>query len=115
MRRASGTLGLVVVLAVVLLSPSDAGGIQIGPAPVPPPTPGWDTKANHPNDPNYFQPSYPIVFVKAPVAPEAVEPLCRTVSATTPYPLAGSVKCDPVPTAGCATCFTFARFSRAWG
>src|SRR5262245_66575113 len=68
MRRASGTLGVFMVLGIAVLASSDVSGAKIGQPPPPPPTPGWDTMANHPGDPNYHPQAYPIAFVKAPVS-----------------------------------------------
>ncbi|HET9300476.1 MAG TPA: hypothetical protein VFO11_11055, partial [Candidatus Polarisedimenticolaceae bacterium] len=77
MRGVSGTLGLFVVLGIALLASSEVSGAQINQPPPPSPTPGWDTSANHPGDPNYHVQTYPIAFVKAPLAPETLEWTCR--------------------------------------
>jgi Hydrazine synthase alpha subunit middle domain len=107
MRRASETIGFLAALAVVaiaLLKGSETGGAQTkggGPLPTPTPAPtfGWETKASQPGNPEYYQPAYPIVFVKAPIAAEAVDvtPLCRTITSTNTgfgYPSAGSIDCE---------------------
>ncbi len=99
MRRARSSRIAVAAIAFLAFLGTSHGQIQ----PPPTPTPGWDTRANHLGNPNYFQPAYPIVFVKAPPAfePPPGATVCRDVIPSI-YPQAGSVvSCGAPPPAGC--------------
>lgn len=78
-KRSVIRLTLVGLLTCNTILTVPAVGPAPGPNPVLAPTPGWDTAVSLPNDPTFFKPNYPIVFVATPVV-EATTSMCRTVN-----------------------------------
>lgn len=83
--------GAIVVLLLALagtMAPAPTARAAAAPAPpvqpYPPPTPGWDTASSNPGNTNFYQPAYPIAFVRAPVV-ETTHAMCKVGSSCSNY------------------------------